>query len=239
MSGRGPGTGRTMTPSDPARPPADDRPTALVLDVDGTLLDTVYLHVLAWWESFLDAGHEVSCVDVHRAIGRSSSDLVESLIGRQDDRVVEGHEQRWAPLRERCLVFHGVPDLIRTCAGRGLRIVYCTSGSPADVEDFRRKIGCDDVVTAVVDSGAVEPAPDIVLAAIEAAGVDPDRAVMVGDSVYDVRAAKAAGVTCLGLRTGGVSERELREAGAVAVYGNPSELLQELDASPVARLLAG
>jgi phosphoglycolate phosphatase-like HAD superfamily hydrolase len=94
----------------------------------------------------------------------------------------------------------------------------------------------------VVNSSDVEsskPAPDIVRAALDAVGVSPERAVMVGDSVFDVRAAKAAGVACIGLRTGGISERELRESGAVAVYGNPSELLQELSTSPIARLLDG
>ena len=215
-------------------------PAALVLDIDGTLLDTVYLHVLAWWESFLAAGYEVSCVDIHHAIGRGSADVVETLVGTADQRVVDGHSERWAPLRERCLPFHDVSELIRAAAGRGLQVVYCTSGSEQDSADFRRKIGCDDVVAAVVNAGDVprsKPAPDIVRAALDAVGVAPERAVMVGDTVYDVRAAAAAGVACIGVMCGGVGERELQEAGAVAVYANPSALLQDLDASPIARLL--
>ena len=82
-----------------------------------------------------------------------------------------------------------------------------------------------------------KPAPDIVRAALEAVGVAPQDAVMVGDTVYDVRAAAAARVACIGLLCGGVGERELQEAGAVAVYGNPADLLRDLDASPVGRLL--
>ena len=220
--------------------PAVNSPSALILDVDGTLLDTVYLHVLAWWESFLAEGYEVSCFDIHRAIGRSSEELVEALIGTSAEGVTKGHSDRWAPLRERCIPFHDVPELIRTVAGRGVQVVYCTSGSEDDVADFREKIGCDDVVAAVVDSGDVEhskPAPDIVRAALDAVGVAPERAVMLGDTVYDVRAAAAAGVPCIGLMCGGIGERELLDAGAVAVYGNPSELLQGLDDSPVGRLL--
>jgi phosphoglycolate phosphatase-like HAD superfamily hydrolase len=212
----------------------------LVLDVDGTLLDTVYLHVIAWWEAFMDGGYEVSGFDIHRAIGRGSGDLVESLIGKPDEAVVDGHAERWAPLRDKCIPFHRVPELIRTCAGRGMKVVYCTSGSPEDVEDFRKKIGCDDVISGVVNSGDVEqskPAPDIVRAALKEVGVEPENAVMLGDTVYDVRAANAAGVACIGLMCGGIGERELQEAGAVAVYGNPSELLQDLEASPVGRLL--
>ncbi|MEX2290614.1 MAG: HAD family hydrolase [Mycobacteriales bacterium] len=230
-----------MTQPAPPRPNGQaSGPTALVLDVDGTLLDTVYLHVIAWWEAFRDAGYEVSCFDIHRAIGRSSGDLVQTLVGRSDEQVVDGHAEKWAPLRERCIPFHAVPELIRTCAGRGTKVVYCTSGSPGDVADFREKIGCDDVVSAVVDSSDVEhskPAPDIVRAALDAVGVAPDNAVMLGDTVYDVRAAGAAGVPCIGLMCGGIGERELQEAGAAAVYGNPSELLQDLERSPVGRLL--
>lgn len=221
--------------------PAVNRPTALVLDVDGTLLDTNYLHVIAWWESFLAAGYEVSCFDIHRALGHGGDELVETLIGHGDDRVVEGHRERWAPLRERCLPFHDVAELIRTTAARGVQVVYCTSGDDQDVEDFRRKIGCDDVVAAVVnasDVGQAKPAPDIVQAALASVGVAPQDAVMVGDTVYDVRAAAAAGVACIGMLCGGIGERELTEAGAVAVYGNPAELLRDLAASPVGRLLS-
>jgi HAD superfamily hydrolase (TIGR01549 family) len=214
-------------------------PTSLILDVDGTLLDTVYLHVIAWWEAFMDGGYEVSGFDIHRAIGRGSGDLVETLIGKADESLVDAHAKNWEPLREKCIPFHDVPELIRTCAGRGMKVVYCTSGAPEDIQDFRAKIGCDDVVAAVVNSGDVEqskPAPDIVQAALDAVGVAPENAVMLGDTVYDVRAANAAGVACIGLMCGGIGERELQEAGAAAVYGNVSELLQDLDASPVGRL---
>jgi HAD superfamily hydrolase (TIGR01549 family) len=214
-------------------------PTSLILDVDGTLLDTVYLHVIAWWEAFMDGGYEVSGFDIHRAIGRGSGDLVETLIGKADESLVDAHAKNWEPLREKCIPFHDVPELIRTCAGRGMKVVYCTSGAPEDIQDFRAKIGCDDVVAAVVNSGDVEqgkPAPDIVQAALDAVGVAPENAVMLGDTVYDIRAANAAGVACIGLMCGGIGERELQEAGAAAVYGNVSELLQDLDASPVGRL---
>ena len=219
---------------------ASSRP-ALILDLDGTLVDTVYLHVLAWWESFLACGDEVSCVDIHRAIGRGSDDLVETLVDRTDQRVVDGHAERWAPLREKALPFHQVPEFVRTCADHGLAVVYCTSASADDTADFRAKVGCDDVVTAVVSSSDVEqskPAPDIVRAALEAAGVRPDAAVMVGDTVYDVRAACAAGVACIGLLTGGVSRAELLDAGAEALYGSPAELLAGLADSPIGRLVA-
>ena len=216
-------------------------PGAVLFDVDGTLLDTNYLHLIAWWESFLAEGHEVSCFDIHRNIGRGSDDLVQTLIGRSDEAVVAGHSERWAPLRKRMIPFHGAADLLRACQAKGLTVVLATSGAPEDVDDFTRALDADDAVTALVNSGDVEnskPAPDIVLAAVEAAGVPAGRCVMVGDTVYDIRAAKAAGVAAIGLLGGGIGEQELRQEEPAAVYGNCAELLAGLDDSPIGQLLS-
>lgn len=219
---------------------ADGQPRgALLLDVDGTLLDTVYLHVYAWFRAFQEAGHEVSCFDISRQIGRPSPDLVTALLGRQDEHVVAGHARYWEPLRPLCLPFHRAGELVRTATERGLRVVYCTSASQQDTEVFRAKLGADSFVHGVVSAADVEhgkPAPDIVRRSVQVAGVDADRAVMVGDTVYDIRAAAAAGVPAIGVLAGGIGEKELRDAGATAVYGNVSELLDDLDASPVGRL---
>lgn len=218
----------------------DSPAAAVVFDVDGTLLDTNYLHVIAWWESFLGAGEQVSCYDIHRNIGRGSADLVRTLLGHEDQRIVEGHSERWAPLRTQMIPFHRAADLVRDCDRRGLRVVWATSGSAEDVADFRSKLDCDKAVHAIVNSGDVEhskPAPDIVLAALEAAGVPAGRAVMVGDTVYDVRAARAAGVGCIALLGGGIGEQELRQEGPTGIYGNCAELLDDLDGSPIGRLL--
>ena len=219
------------------------RPRALLLDVDGTLLDTVWFHVTAWWEAFEAAGHAVSCLDVHHAVGRGSHDLVRTLVGEDVDveAVVQGHAERWAPLRERCRPFSRADELIRAVAGRGVQVVLCTSASAEDTTTFRAKLGCDDVVAAVVSSADVEsakPAPDLVLAALGAVGAQPQDAVMVGDTVFDVRAAAAAGVPAVGLLCGGIPAADLREAGAASVHHDPSALLQELEGSPIAALLS-
>jgi len=217
-----------------------DSPAAVVFDVDGTLLDTNYLHVMAWWESFLAAEEQVSCFDIHRNIGRGSPDLVHELLGREDEGIVDGHSERFAELRRRMIPYHRAAELVRECSRRGLKVVWATSGAPEDVDDFRSALDCDDAVDDIVNSGDVEnskPAPDIVQAALEAAGVSPDRAVMVGDTVYDIRAAKAAGVACIALLGGGIGEQELRQEGPAAIYGNCSELLDGLDDSPIGALL--
>jgi HAD superfamily hydrolase (TIGR01549 family) len=213
-------------------PSAADTPGAVLFDVDGTLVDTVYQHVLAWWEAFAEGGHAVSCFDIHRAIGRGSDDLVKSLIGESDESLTEAHSKKWADLRDRCTAFHQVPELLAACEERGMRVVLCTSGEGADLDFFVKAIGGDEHVHAIVSSEDVEqskPSPEIVQKAVEAAGVPADRCVMIGDTVYDIRAAKGAGVRGVGVLCGGIGETELREAGATAVYGNPSELLGSLD----------
>ncbi|MDT7546835.1 MAG: hypothetical protein QOE99_2945 [Actinomycetota bacterium] len=213
-------------------PSAADTPGAVLFDVDGTLVDTVYQHVLAWWEAFTEAGHRVSGYDIHRAIGRGSDDLVESLIGAPDEALTDAHADKWGDLRARTTAFHQVPELLRHCTDRGLRVVLCTSGEGADLDFFVTAIGGDGPVHAIVSSEDVEqskPSPQIVQKAVEAAGVPPERCVMVGDTVYDARAAVAAGVRAIGVLCGGIGETELREAGAAQVYGNPSELLASYD----------
>ena len=218
-----------MSEPTPAVPGASS-PLAVLFDVDGTLVDTNYLHVLAWWEAFEAAGHQVSGVDVHRAIGLPSEDLVEALLGRPDQAVVDGHAERWARLRPRTRAFHGAGDLLRACAGRGWRVVWATSGSPDDIAAFRDVVGAEDAVHAVVGAADVErgkPHPDVVSVALERAGAS--YGVLVGDTVHDVRAAAAAGLPCLGVLTGGIGEDELRAAGAADVVRAPADLLADLD----------
>lgn len=214
-------------------PSSPDTPGAVLFDVDGTLVDTVYQHVLAWWEAFAEAGHAVSAYDVHRAIGRGSEDLVASLIGKEDDTLTDAHSKKWGELRARTTAFHQVPELLRACRDRGVRVVLCTSGEGTDLDFFVKAIGGDDPVHAIVSSEDVDqskPSPEIVQKAVEAAGVPADRCVMVGDTTYDAQAAVGAGVRAISVLCGGISEAELRAAGASAVYGNPSELLDDLAA---------
>lgn len=223
----------TPGPATPASTPVSGPPVEAVLfDLDGTLMDTNYLHVTAWWQAFLAAGHQVSGYDVHRALGLPSTELVQQLVGRPDEAVVAGHDTRWEQVRPQALAFHRAGDLLRACADRGVTVVWATSGSGADIEAFRTAVGADEAVHAVVGGDDVErgkPDPEVVRKALAAAGVEPDRALLVGDTTYDVRAAGAAGVRCVGLLGGGISELELRQAGADAVLGNAAELLDALD----------
>jgi phosphoglycolate phosphatase-like HAD superfamily hydrolase len=125
-------------------------------------------------------------------------------------------------------------------AARGARTVLATSASPDSLEALRRVLGLDDVLDAVTSAEDVDrskPHPEPVRTALETGGVDPERAVFVGDSVWDVQAAARAGLPCVALRCGGIGTDALRDAGAVEVYDDPADLLDHLDASALRRVL--
>lgn len=217
--------------TDPGRP-------GVLFDVDGTLLDTNYLHILAWWQAFRDAGHDpVPMATLHAAIGIASEELVQRVLGKDDDAVAEAHSTRYEALRDQVVAFPDTAALVRACADRGRTVVLATSGTPADLEWMQPAIGAGDAVAGATTSEDVEaskPAPDLLVTALRDHGLDPDRTVVVGDTVWDVEAASRASLPCIALTCGGISAAELREAGAVAVYDDPADLLAHLDGSPLA-----
>lgn len=214
----------------------------VLFDVDGTLLDTNYLHVLAWWQAFRDAEHDpVPMAEIHRAIGIASEELVERLLGSDDESSVEAHSKRFEALREQVVSLPGAAELVRACAGRGLRTVIATSGKEADLEWMLPAIGAGEAVQGTTTSEEVQeskPAPDLLSVAMERHGLDGSATVVVGDTVWDVESARKAGLPCIGLTCGGISEAELTHAGAVEVYADPADLLAELDDSAIGRLSA-
>jgi HAD superfamily hydrolase (TIGR01549 family) len=218
---------------------ADLRPGVL-FDVDGTLLDTNYLHVLAWWRALNDVGHgEVPMAAIHRAVGIASEGLVEHLLGDENQKAVEAHSERYADLRDHVTAFPRSADLVRACAGRGYTAVLATSGKEHDLEWMLPAIGAGESFAGVTTSsevGAGKPAPDLLTTAMEQHRLDPARSAVVGDTVWDVRAAASAGVPCVAVTCGGISAAELREAGAVEVYADPADLLDHLGGSLLGRL---
>jgi phosphoglycolate phosphatase-like HAD superfamily hydrolase len=211
----------------------------VIFDVDGTLLDTNYLHVTAWWEAFRERGHDVACADIHRAIGLSSDDLITRVLGRPDPSVSAAHSRYIAPYLGRMRPLAGAPDLLRDTARRGLNVVLATSAKDEELDLMLDALGARDVLDTVVSSGDVDqakPHPEIVQKALEESGTDPGRAVMVGDTVWDVLAAQRAGLPCVGLLSGGISEAELRGAGAAETYPGPAALLDKLEGTAIGRL---
>ncbi|MGW3247749.1 HAD family hydrolase [Streptomyces sp. NPDC001070] len=221
----------------------DEHDRAALFDMDGTLVDTNYLHVVAWWEAFRQAGYSVPMADVHRCIGMGSDHLVERLLGDArdrsgDDGISAAHKALYGTYAPALTPLDGAADLLRAVAARGFRIVLATSADARELTVMRAALAADDVIadaTSKDDVSASKPAPDLVAQALERAAVPADRAVFVGDTVWDVEAAGKVGVPCVALLSGGISRSALEEAGAVAVHRDPRDMLASLDSSPVWR----
>jgi HAD superfamily hydrolase (TIGR01509 family) len=215
---------------------------AAVFDVDGTLVDTNHLHVTTWWEALRQAGHRVPMHAVHRAIGLGSDDLVAHLLGddRDKDRDAElsaAHKALYGQYFDRLPTLRDAGRLLRRLDHEGWQVVLATSAGGAELSALRRAISADDAILATASADDVEegkPAPEPVEHALELAGVPAERAVFVGDTVWDMRAGSRAGVRCVGVLCGGIPRADLVEAGAQAIYDDPAHLLASLADSPLA-----
>src|SRR4051812_1007475 len=216
----------------------------VLFDVDGTLVDTTYLHTVAWWGALRQFGHDVPMATIHRAIGMGSDRILGQLLGEdrdtdEDKPLADAHTAVYGLYWDRLRPLPRAADLLRGCAARGLDVVLASSASSRELAVLRRVLDADDVVTAATssaDADSSKPAPDILQAALDQSGVDAQRAVFVGDAVWDVVAAAKLDIPCIGLVSGGTSAAELREAGAIAVYDDCADLLASLDDSPIGKL---
>ncbi|WUW26274.1 HAD family hydrolase [Streptomyces sp. NBC_01463] len=217
---------------------------AALFDVDGTLTDTNHLHVTSWWEALRQSGHHVSMHAIHRAIGLPGPELLGHLLGQDrdssdDERLSAAHDTLYATYFDRLPAFDSAADLLRTLSSAGWKVVLVTSAKDSELAALRVAIGADDSISATATADDVEkgkPAPDPVRQALELVDVVPERAVFIGDSVWDMKAAVGAGVAVIGLLCGGISREDLEEAGADAVYPDPAGLLAGLDDSPFSRV---
>jgi phosphoglycolate phosphatase-like HAD superfamily hydrolase len=219
-------------------------PAPVVLfDVDGTLTDTNYLHTLAWRRAFLDNGHDVASWRIHRLIGASGTKLMEDCIGTADEDVKSAWRAHFDELVPEVRPFPGARDLLRAVQDCGGVAVLATS-SPEDlVEHHLRALDLEESdlggITTDTDVAEAKPAPDVFLAALDAAGGEATRAVVVGDTGWDLQAARAAGISALAVRTGGWGHDELVQAGAVEVHEDVGTLCRDLDTSVLGDLLRG
>ncbi len=217
-------------------------PPAILFDVDGTLVDTNYLHTLAWWRAFGDAGHRVPMVRVHRLIGMGSSRLVTEILGHPDDELADAHRRHYQRLKGEITPLPGGRELLEAVSDRGVTVVLATSAEQHDVDDLLRALQVVDRIDHVIHSADVErakPDGDIFAAALDAAGCPPEKALVLGDTVWDVVAAQQVGVVSVAVETGGNCAADLEAAGAVGIYRDPAHLLDELDKDPLRRLIAG
>jgi HAD superfamily hydrolase (TIGR01509 family) len=209
-----------------------DRYRGVLFDVDGTLVDSSYLHTLCWWQAFRQYQRDIPMAAIHRAIGMGSGELTRHLVpGITESEIADlkaSHDAHYAGYWPALRTLPGARDLVRSCHRSGRVTVLASSASERELAVLREVLDIDDAIEAATQSdeaGAGKPAPDLIEVALDKAGLAADQAVYVGDSVWDVQACRAIGLDCIGLECGGTSAAELREAGALATFEDPADLL--------------
>jgi HAD superfamily hydrolase (TIGR01509 family) len=215
---------------------------AVLLDVDGTLIDSNDAHARAWVDVGDEFGHEIEFGRVRWLIGMGGDRVLPELTGLREesdagrrilDRRGEIFRERYLP---RLSAFPRAHELLARLRDEGRKLVVATSASQKDLKALLEQAGLEELIQESTNSDEAEsskPAPDIVNAALEKAGVPSSQVIMIGDTPYDVKAARRAGVRIIGLRCGGWTDREL--AGAEEIHEDPADLLAHYDQSILSR----
>ncbi|HYI43071.1 MAG TPA: HAD family hydrolase [Sphingomicrobium sp.] len=214
---------------------------AVLFDIDGTLVDSNELHISAWDEVFRAAGYQFDRATLHRHIGKGGDNYVPALLPDagedEQDRLREAHKQLFTGTYiSQVKAFPHARELLARVGESGRKVVLASSASGEELEAHVETIGADgliDETTSKDDVEASKPCPDVFEAALRSAGVAPDEAVVVGDTPYDIEAARRAGIETVAVRSGGFPDEAL--SGAVAVYDDVAALLGDFDASPLNR----
>jgi len=220
-------------------------PKAVIFDVDGTLVESVDLHARAWQDALRDFGHEVAFEDIRSQIGKGGDQLMPVFLSKDEleekGKALEKH--RGEVLKARYLpqitAFPEVRALFERLLADGKRVVLASSAKEDELAKYKEVAWIEDLIDAETSSDDAEkskPHPDIFEAAMKRLGdVRPEDVVVVGDTPYDAEAAGKAGLRTIGVLCGGFPEQSLREAGCVAIYKDPADLLARYDQSPLAR----
>jgi HAD superfamily hydrolase (TIGR01509 family) len=222
-----------------AAPVTEDYIPAFLFDLDGTLIDSVYQHVLAWHEALEEVGLSLSVWRIHRRIGMSGGLLVKALgreIGhhvtpKQAEKLQQKHELAFARYRHTVHPLPGARELLQHLTDAGVRCAIATSGRPRSAAEVLQALGVEAEIPVITrkEVQRAKPDPDLFLAAAQRLNVPIAHAIVVGDSVWDLLAARRAGCLGIGLLSGGYGQEELQQAGAYRVYQDPADLLAHLD----------
>ncbi|MHB8657982.1 MAG: HAD family hydrolase [Solirubrobacteraceae bacterium] len=217
-----------------------------ILDIDGTLVDTNYHHTVAWYRAFREHGFVLPLWIIHRHIGMGGDQVVEALTDERTekehgDQIRDTEKERYSELVGEVEPMPGARRLIEEIKRRGHTIVLASSAKAEEVEvylDLLEVRELTDSWTTSADVEATKPAPDLVHAALKrakanGADLEAEEAVMVGDTPWDVQAARRAEIPTIAVRTGGFATEELSDAGAVAVFESVQELCERLDEGPL------
>lgn len=208
-----------------------------VLDIDGTLVDTNYQHALAWYRAFRHHGIVLPVWRIHRHIGMGGDQLVGALTDQRTedelgDEIRATEKERYFELIDEVEPMRGSRELVAELGQRGHIVVLASSAKQDEVDHYLELLDARELAdawTTSADVQATKPKPDLVVAALERVGGSAQDALMVGDTPWDVQAARGAGVETIAVLTGGFAAAELRDAGAVAVFESVAELRSNLD----------
>ena len=211
---------------------------AAILDIDGTLVDTNYQHAIAWYRAFRQHGKTLPVWRIHRHIGMGGDQLVAALAGEDWDKehgddVRTAEKALYLALIEEVEPLEGARGLMEDLKGQGHSVVLASSAKENEVDHYLNLLDARELAddwTTSADVEATKPEPDLVKAAIEKANADD--AVMVGDTPWDVEAAKRAGIETIAVLTGGFSAAELEEAGAAWTFESIQALRESLAETP-------
>lgn len=222
-----------------AQPAKAEKSPAFLFDLDGTLVDSVYQHVLAWREALEDAGIELAVWTLHRRIGMSGGLLLNALLREtgqtvspeQADRLRRLHAEAYARYLPQIRPLPGARELLAHLTEAGVSWAIATSGRIESAQPALDMLGIPAGVPIVTRDQVqyAKPDPDLFLAAAERLGVEIGNSIVVGDSVWDLLAARRARALGVGLLSGGYGQDELAQAGAYRVYQDPADMLKHLD----------
>lgn len=210
--------------------------TVVILDVDGTLVDTNYQHALAWFRAFRAHGIVLPIWRLHRHIGMGGDQLVSALTNEKierelGDRIRDREGDFYGQMICEVETMNGASELLRDLHDHGHTVILASSAKPAEIEHYLGLLDASELADAWTSAGdvkATKPQPDLVNVALERAEAQPAHALMIGDSPWDAQAAERAGVKTIAVMTGGFSEEELCQAGAAQVFESLSELKEAL-----------
>jgi phosphoglycolate phosphatase-like HAD superfamily hydrolase len=221
-------------------------PRAAIFDIDGTLVDSVDLHARAWHEALVKFGHQVTFEQARSQIGKGGDQLIPVFLSEaeQKDHGEAMEEWRGKLFKSKYLPlvrpFSAVPELLRRVHDAGLKVAVASSAKTSELEVYLN-IACIedlvDVATSSDDTEQSKPFPDIFHVALKKLGIEGREAVAIGDTPYDVEAARKAGIPTIGVLCGGFTEADLRRGGCVAVYPGPGALLACFGATLLAHSL--
>lgn len=219
-------------------------PKAVIFDVDGTLVDSVDLHARAWQDAFAEFGHQISLGELRGQIGKGGDQLMPVFLSSDelDEQGQALEKRRGEILKQRYLgritAFPQVRALFERIRADGTAIILASSAKSDELAVYKTLANIADLVDAETSSDDAEkskPYPDIFEAALATLpGLAAADAIVVGDTPYDAEAATAAGIRAVGVLCGGFPEAGLREAGCIAIYADPAQILAQYASSPLA-----